>query len=264
MTISLPLLISSASQYLVSWTDILMLGTLTNATEVGYYQTAFLYSVILLLFIQSINSIFPSVAAGLYETNEIDELERIYSVTTKWGIYLTAIAEFVVISFPDALLSLFGDEFSAATTTLSILVVGRILRTFSGSSSYVLSMSKYERFEAINTLLFGIINVVLNFYLIQKFGINGAAIATSISLVGMNISRLIQVQHLIGIHPFHTGYIKGILLLLVMGICIHFVGNVAQNLQIAVVTGACGLVFFMIFMYLLGFDEEDKRLLNVV
>lgn len=264
MSVSLPLLIVAASQYLVSWTDILMLGILTGAREVGYYQVAFLYSVILLLFTQSINSIFPSIASGLYETNQTNELHRVYSVTTKWGIYMTGIGSIVVLSFPEVLLRLFGSEFTAATTALVILIIGRVIATIPGPSAFMLSMSEYENIEAINTFCFGALNLLLNFALIPKFGIEGAAIATSLSLVGMHTTRLIQVRYLMSMHPYHSGFLKGLFSLFIVSGFVWILAGVSQHILAIPAVTILATLLFLLIMWVIGFDEEDEYLWKMV
>jgi len=50
------------------------------------------------------------------------------------------------------------------------------------------------------------INIILNAILIPEYGILGAAIATGISITIINIIKVFEVKHLLGIIPYNKEY----------------------------------------------------------
>ena len=53
-----------------------------------------------------------------------------------------------------------------------------------------------------------LLHIALNLFLIPRYGVLGAAIATSISLAVINVVGLIEVKLLIGIWPYRLSYLK--------------------------------------------------------
>jgi O-antigen/teichoic acid export membrane protein len=91
-----------------------------------------------------------------------------------------------------------------------ILIGSQIVLSCVGPAGNILTMTGYERIQLVNNLLALGLNIGLNLFLIPRYGILGAAIATSVSLAVLNVLRVIQVIRFIGISPFSTNYFRGI------------------------------------------------------
>ena len=260
---SVPMLAIAVTQFLTNWTDILMLGAFVSAEEVGWYQAAYQTSVLLLVVLQSANSIFPSIASGLYDQGEYERLESTYIAVTKWIVYLTTLGGAFLLIYRSEILRLFGETAPEAEMALAILAVGQFTAAGVGATGYLLSMSGYERVESVNTLTVVVLNVVLNYVLIQQYGIVGAGSATAISLGLLNLVRLAEVRWFLGIQPYHRTYWRGGVAAGV-GIGVLLIGRFLPLFPLAkaFVAGACGLLGFLGSMYVLGVDEYDRLLIQ--
>ncbi|RBI61644.1 polysaccharide biosynthesis protein [halophilic archaeon] len=264
-TYSLPVVAVAVTQYFISWTDILMLGAFVSPSKVGWYQAAFQTSVLLAVVLQAVNTIFPTLAADFYHDGQHERLERTYTVVTKWVAYLTVLGFLFLVVYDDEILSIFGAATPAATTTLLILGFGQMFKAAIGPAGFFLSMSEYERLEAVNTTLVCLVNVGLNFVLIGEYGIVGAAMATGTSLALLNVLRVGEVYYLLDIHPYSLGYWKGgvavacatVVMLVGRELAIFDVGKV-------LVVGTLSLGTFVALMGLLGVDDADRTLLESI
>jgi len=90
-------------------------------------------------------------------------------------------------------LSMLGQEFAIAKTTLLILLVGQVVNVMSGSVGFILQMTGKEKIYQNILLLALVCNIVLNILLIPKFGIEGAAIASTFSLLFWNLSSVLYI-----------------------------------------------------------------------
>ena len=63
-------------------------------------------------------------------------------------------------------------------------------------------MSKYYRYNVLFTIILAVVAIVSNWLLIRKFGIDGAALATGITLVIFNITKLIFLRIKMDLWPF--------------------------------------------------------------
>lgn len=262
---AMPLLAVATTQYLMSWTDILLLGVLVPPSEVGYYQAAFQTSALLLVVLRSFNSIFPSVAADLYNNGKMEMLQLTYTGVTKWASILTITGGVFLVVFNKQVLSLFGSDFGAAQSVLFILVVGQMVAVLAGPTSSLLAMVGQERLELVNTVAVTVLNVALNLALIREFGILGAAIATSFSMALINIIQVVEIQWLVGLQPYGRSYARGLVP------CAMSVGTILVGSQVApaslvgaIMTGTLALGVLAVVQLLLGFDETDRRLLKSV
>jgi len=263
LTFALPLTITAVTLYLVTWTDILMLGFFRSPTEVGWYQAAYQTSVLLSVVLQATYSIFPTVASDLYHSDQHQRLKRIYTVVTKWVVSLTLFGFLFLFVFLEEILGIFGPTIPAAETSLAILALGQLIAALVGPAGLLLTMSEFERLQTINSVVVALLNAGLNFVLIQEFGIIGAAIATGVSFVVLNVLRLAQTWYLLDIQPYSLTYWRS-LVAVVGALPVMVLGNtvpIPAFLRV-VLTGIVSTGVFASLVWYLGFSDEDRLLLE--
>ena len=199
---SIPLLFVSVTLLLTSSIDTLMLGWMSDVTEVGYYTIALQLALLTSFFLQVTNSVLMPKIAALYASKKLEEMRIMIQRTTH---YLIIIGVFTVIVFAiigRPLLSLWGEEFKQAFSILIILSVGQFFNIASGPIGSILIMCNYEKILRNITIASLVLNVVLNYFLIDEFGAKGAAIATAITIGIIMILSSIIVKIKLGFFTF--------------------------------------------------------------
>ncbi len=194
--------------YAMSITDRFMLGILSTSEAIGIYNVAFIISNILVLVFMGFNFSFAPVISELYNNDRKPELASLYASLTRAVIIIVVPAFIWLVGFGDDLLGIFGDEFVAGRVALVVLGLGAVARCAVGFVGNLLTMSGHQRFNVINVVISTLLNIVLNLYYIPKYGFLGAAIATTISIVGISVVGLIQVKVLLGLSPYRRSYLK--------------------------------------------------------
>lgn len=177
-----PMLIYGNAQIVLGQTDVVMLGALRGAQDVGVYAVATRLAYLLQYVTVAAEMVLAPVMARLYANGEKEALQKILTRVVR--ISFVAVLPFgvamVIVGY--WLLGIFGSDFVAARTALAILAVGQLLQVAAGSAALFLAMTGHERTTVfvLTGSVFG--NVVLNAILIPRLGIEGAAIASVISL----------------------------------------------------------------------------------
>ncbi len=218
LKISVPLMFAQSVQFIMAWTDKLMLGAIdtpnvslgltTNSSEVGIYHTAFKLSMFAAVSLMSINSIASPKFAEMYASKNKEGLKKIVHQSTKMIFWVTLPLVVIFFSIPDFLLGLFGEEFKIGMFAFILLSCGKMISAFSGSVGNILQMTGNQNILARILFLGAIINVLLNLILIPKYGINGAAIASTISTVFWNITMVFAVKKKLGFYSFYLPFIR--------------------------------------------------------
>ena len=218
LKISVPLMFAQSVQFIMAWTDKLMLGAIdtpnvslgltTNSSEVGIYHTAFKLSMFAAVALMSINSIASPKFAEMYASKNKEGLKKIVHQSTKMIFWVTLPLVVIFFSIPDFLLGLFGEEFKIGMFAFILLSCGKMISAFSGSVGNILQMTGNQNILARILFLGAIINVLLNLILIPKYGINGAAIASTISTVFWNITMVFAVKKKLGFYSFYLPFIR--------------------------------------------------------
>lgn len=260
---SLPVAISSIALRFVSWSDLLILGFFVSASQIGWYQAAFQSSVLLVFVLQSTNTIFPSIVSDLNVQESRDLLFDIFRGVTRWVGLLTLFGYLILFTTAGSFLTLFGQPTPEAILALLILGAGQSITTFVGPVGTLLTMSGYERLQTVNTVSAAAINIILNLVFIYFYGIKGAALATSLALIYLNIVRVAQVKFLMGITPITKGYLKRFIATLGLLPFLTLLKPLfPYGLTRVAALGGIGIISFGLMMLLLPWDHYDRILLQ--
>lgn len=200
---SLPLFFSGVSYLILNNTDTLMLGYFSTSEEVGFYNASFLLMAFLPIFLNSFAIIFMPVLSGLLARKEGEEAKRLYRVITKWILVLTLPLIATFFFFPAKVLTLlFPAPYGQAGRALAIFAAAEFFHTTLGPNEQALIAYGATKIHMASYASAAALNIVLNLVLIPRMGITGAAAATGISLVVLNMITSGFLYARFRVHPF--------------------------------------------------------------
>ncbi|WP_369752894.1 flippase [Flavobacterium sp. WC2409] len=199
---SFPMMVSGIFLILLNWTDILMLGRIESESQIGIYNTAFKLGYLTLFFVLSMNVIIMPKVAALFHQNNFSEMKKVINRSTQLVIVFTIPLAIGIIFFSENLLRLFGEGFIAGKTTLILITLGALFNAMTGNVDQILNMTNHQK-GVRNIFFFGfLMNVALNLGLIPSYGIEGAALASLITNVVVNIVFVIVIKKKLGFFTF--------------------------------------------------------------
>ncbi|MFK8046430.1 MAG: lipopolysaccharide biosynthesis protein [Crocinitomicaceae bacterium] len=219
MVFSYPLIPAAIAYLILNFSDRIIIKELTNSlAEVGIYDMAFKFSSILSIIIISFQS---ALAPILYEkhqnTDTQNQLGRIFRLFIAVGTFCGLILGY--FSYETLYVFTQPNYFSASVLMpifyLSVLISGL------GMFSPGLHIKSKTKYIPLIVILAGIINIALNYWLIPKIGLLGAAIATVISVLFNNVFLFIVSQKL---YPLRFAQGKSAIVLICF-IVLFFVGS---------------------------------------
>ena len=180
-------LIAGLITILYAQVDRIMLGNMLDKASVGYYSAALtistLWSMIPSALIQSISPVLYE-AAGKDRVLYLRRLRQSYAVlfwlNAAYSIFVGVFAHWVI-------LLLYGKEYLAGTAALRIVVWYYGLSTMSTLNQVYLANDGKNKYINLFCVAGLITDVILNFILIPAMEINGAAIATLITHIVIQI-----------------------------------------------------------------------------
>jgi O-antigen/teichoic acid export membrane protein len=254
----------SVLEFASGQSDRIMLGIYLNAREVGIYSVAATMVAFVGLFLQSINQIFAPTIAELFAKGEHEMLERLYQTLTKWSLGLTIPLGMGIMIFARPLMGVFGPDFREGWPVLAIATVGQLVSCAVGSVGLLLLMSDQQkrmvRAQAITVFL----TLGLNFLLIPRVGLIGAAIATAATNISLNLLWFRDVRSRLGLSPGRRGYIS-LLLPTAATVLTLFAVRTFLKLQVPdIVSVAIGLsagyIVFGLLAMRFSLEPQDKLL----
>jgi O-antigen/teichoic acid export membrane protein len=263
---SAPLVLVVVLTAFLTWTDTLMLGYFRSEREVGVYSAAARTALLLELILVSVNAVFAPVIADLHHRKEGARLESLLKLTARW-IYAATMPFFVLLAlFAGDVMGLFGAGFADGALPLAIVAVGHFVNASTGPVGNVLVMTGHQRVMLVNSVGVFLLNVALNYVLVPRFGMVGAALATAVSIGLYNLAMLAEVYYLLRMHPYGGVFLRTTAIgALMVPVLLHLPRAFppAATVRLAV-HALLFLVVFFALVYLTCLEDEDREAIGAV
>ena len=159
------------------------------------------------------------------------------------------------------------DEFAQGGPALIILTGAVFYNSCVGSCGAIIRMAGWSRLVLANTFAVSGLNFLLNFLLIPRFGILGAAIATGAAIVVGNFLGLAQVRWFLKLSPYDRKWVKPLVAGLAGGLLVAGLQRVAPVAppvwNLALSTGAFSLCYVGLLL-LQQLEREDLQMLRLL
>jgi O-antigen/teichoic acid export membrane protein len=201
MRTALPLMVVGSMSLVIMWSDVIIIGVFGTAADVGTYTPAARTALLIQMGLVAIATVVQPQLAVLYKSGKFKRLEQLARNTSLLGTMVGLPALLVIEVAAPWFMSLFGTGFEGGATALRILAVGQLINVSVGNTGLLLSMSGRERYLQRTMVLGALANIILNVTLVPLLGINGAAIATALSVSGVQFANLTFVRRTMDIQP---------------------------------------------------------------
>lgn len=201
---------AAALQITIIWFDLLLLSRYRPSAEVGVYGAASRAVTFGTFALQAIRlAIAPQISAMLARDDRasaqtVFQTATWWLIASSWPLFLT----FAV--FGPFLLQVFGPEFTAGATALTILSLAMLIDLGTGTIGVVLLMGGKSWWNLFNMAVALTLNIGLNLVLAPRYGMNGAAVAWAVSITVANLLALGEVWLFLGMRPFGRGYLPAV------------------------------------------------------
>ena len=239
--------------------ETLVLGFVGLISGVGIFAVAARISSLGTLLFLSVGNISTPLIAEFHNRGEMGQLERLYKTTTKWVLMFNLPLFLTFVFFAKPILSIFGGDFTNGSTALIILAIGNLVYTGTGIGANILDMTNHTKFNSINSAILIVVTITTDLLLIPRWGVIGAAAASSFSTVIVNLICMLEVYFLLKIRPYGREIIKPLIAISITTVILLLINPLlALPTFWHLVVG--GLILWSIYTLILsrlGFSEED-------
>ena len=247
-----PLFLTGVFVSIMGYADTFILGFFRSEAEVGVYNIALPMATSFGIFLTSFSHIFFPVASELVTLKKVTEIKRIYSIIARWIFLLSLPFAILFVFFSGSIIFyLFGEDYLSGTFALSILVLGYFVNIITGPAVDVLKVFDKLKFIFYFNLVIVISNIILNIFLIPKYGLNGAAVATAITLAAREIILFIKAKKCINFTYQLKYYFKYLLAAIISIVGTYFVYTKFLNIFSVVHSLLMLSLFFFIYFALI-------------
>ncbi|CAH1232810.1 hypothetical protein PAECIP111891_07100 [Paenibacillus allorhizoplanae] len=182
---SIPLITNAASWWVINFSDRFMLNYFRTEVEVGLYSVASK--------IPSLVTTFSSVFLQAWVISSITEYDekrdkgfykRVFSI---YSLFLVLTASTFMIIVKPFMSFYVGNDFMGSWKAVPYLLLGAIFYSYSPFFTAIYKSAKKNIREMTATLINAILNILLNLFLVPKYGLMGAVMATMIANLAVSM-----------------------------------------------------------------------------
>jgi O-antigen/teichoic acid export membrane protein len=238
--------------------DVVMLSLIRgDNSEIGWYSAAMrLIELVGVLPALVVSAIFP-IVSSLYKES-IDSLKNVFKISFR---YLLAIA--LPIAVGTLLLSehliytIYGEEYVKTIPALEILSLAIVFIFVNYILMNILVAVDQQKTNAIMAGMCVFVNIVLNIWLIPRYGYLGAGSATVITELVLFAFGLYYVAKYVCKVNVITMLISPLISVVIMG---AFIVVVMSKIHLILVIFLSALIYFFCLLFFRFFTNEDKRI----
>ena len=200
VSISLPIFVVEGFFFLLTNVDVLIVGHLMEPDRAAVYYAA-------TKTLALVHFIYFAVRVGgaqrfskYYANGDHARLAAFVRDTLHWTFWPSLAMVILLLIVGKPLLLLFGPNFGSGYPLLFILSIGILARAAIGPAESLLTMAGQQSICAVVYTATFVLSVGLNFTLIPRFGLEGAATATTLALVAETIVLYVIAHQRLGIH----------------------------------------------------------------
>jgi O-antigen/teichoic acid export membrane protein len=197
----IPLGVLGGMQLINANTGMVMLGWFESNEMVGVYRVVTHAAALILFGLQATNMVVAAQFARLHAREDHRRLQELVTQCARFVTLAAAVVALPLLSFGKPILIwVFGDVFGQGALALAIIAIGQLINAMAGSVGFLLTMTGHEKIVTRGFAISAVVNIASNAILVPQYGIEGAAVATCISLIVWNGILLRSVRNLLGIN----------------------------------------------------------------
>lgn len=239
--------------------DIVMLGFMTNNSIVGYYNASVKIKTVLVSIIASIGAVALPRASYYLSNNMVKEFKRLISLSFNLVLFVSIpLAIYFGIQAKEVMLFLAGPSFSEAVLSMKWIMPSIIFIGIGSITAWQLLIPLgRDKCTLIGAIIGMIVDLIINYFLIPKFGAAGASIGTLCAEICVVVTHIIGLRDMIWDFFDMINFMK-VLLSSLLGIpIILFINSyihMQSNILICILTS---FIYFGIF-FITNFVLKEK------
>lgn len=255
---SLPLVPNGLIWWIINVSDRTIISIFLGTGANGIYAVSNKFSSILMQIFNVFNLSWTESAS--LHINDEDKNEFFSGVFNKILKYSLVVCLLIIVALPFLFNILISQSYSEAYIYVPILLVGMIFNIIVSFLGSIYVAKKLTKEVAKTSFSAGVLNILINVFLVKYIGIFAAAISTVLAFLIMSIFRIVDVQKYIKL-KINLKEINTVFFLFIISVVLYYFNNMIISAIYLI------LVILYVFIdnkkYLYLFFEKVKNLKKI-
>ncbi|MET7029312.1 oligosaccharide flippase family protein [Sediminicola luteus] len=242
--------------------DRFMINQFIQIENVAYYSVAIFIATVIAVPARSMHQIAYPLTAELLNNKDTLGMKKLYEKSSLTLFIVSGLLFVLIILNLNDLYYLLPEAYRGGFVVVLLIGLAKVYDALMGNNNAILYNSDFYRAVLVMGVLLAVGTILLNLWLIPKYGINGAAFATFTAIFIYNTIKLVYVKMKFGIQPFTVETLKVLALLLViivLFISLQFAFHPVVNI---LMKGSLITLFYIGVLYRFRISEDVFGLLS--
>jgi O-antigen/teichoic acid export membrane protein len=254
-------LFNNLSAMLLFSIDSLMVAGMIDLGAAGVYTTMVFITSVLLIPYRAMIKVSGPIVSKYWKNRDMTGMQDIYHKATATNMVIGGAIFLLIWVNLDSIFSLMPGDYEAGRFVFLFLGMGKLFDMAAGLNGTILLTSKKYRFDLMFTIGLVVVAIISNMILIPIFGMNGAAIASMLSMIVFNLIRIIFISVQFRLQPFEWKQVSVPLILFVIMIISGAVGQIANLIIDVLLRSSVAALLFIIPVYFLNISGDINAML---
>ena len=255
-------LVGGASIMIVTRLDMMMIAYLLDLEQVAFYTVAFFIGNAIKIPGKSIVTISTPLVAKAWEIKDLKEIQTLYTKSSINQLIIGGILFVCIWLNIDDIFSLLPEKFQVGRWVVFYIGLSQLFSLTAGINGAIIVNSRYYKYDLYTNVILVFITIATNYILIPIYGINGAALATAISVLLFNLIRLILIEVKMDMQPFSKETVFTILVLLGIYLILNNMHFMLLPLFAIVIKSTLALLIYILLVIKLNLSEDISGFVN--
>lgn len=194
--------VTSITSLSIKYIDVMMLGAYVPLSLVGVYSIAAFIPTVIEAPVNSFERISNAKIANEWHQNNLEEIYNIYEKSCKNLILIGGYLYIGIVVCSPYLVKLLPKDYHQAEIIISILATSSLFNMSTGLNGSIIFTSQGYKFGTAFLLILLALVLILNYLLIPRYGIIGAAIANATASLTYNFLKFLFLWLKYKFQPF--------------------------------------------------------------
>lgn len=207
---SLITFLATAASTLIMKIDSIMVSSMVSLEANAIYTIAFSMALVIEMPRRAISQVVMPVVADHFSKNNLVEINRLYKEVSTRQFYICILLFLGIWANIDSIYHFIPNReiYESGKWIVFFIGLGKLFDVAFSINSEILVFSKYYRFNLIATIAMSILIILMNFWLIPIYGIEGAAIASALVMLAFNTVKFLFLKIRLDFNPFSLDTVK--------------------------------------------------------
>jgi O-antigen/teichoic acid export membrane protein len=257
LTLSAYGLLGTLGSIIILEVDTIMVSNMLGLKQTAIYKTAFFFGLFCSIPARALRRISVVVIAEAWEKNDLETIKDVYHKSSLTLFIFGAYLFLGVWVNLDYVFQIIPESYAAGKLVILIIGIAQLVDLVSGVNTEIIASSPYYKFTSYFIAVLIVLVVALNYLLIPSFGIEGAAVASLISLTIYNLLKFVFLQRKLKYQPLSYKVIVIIIISCIAWVITTYTLPVFEDIYIGIlITGSLLTVIYWVPVYLLRVSSD--------